>query len=85
MKNEVKELLTEELGNDLGEVNQKSSKGAVLGIAAVTVGVLLFKFRHKIGAKIENKMVKALTKKGYTVYSQTELAEIGDNIDEILV
>ena len=81
MKNEVKEVLDEELVNDLGNVN-KPSKGAFLGIAAAAVAasVLLFKFRKKIGSGIDKVMVNKLTKKGYSVCSPKELEVIGDDL-----
>ena len=82
MEKEVKELLTEE-DNRLVEVSQKSSKGTFLGIVAVASAVLLFKFRRKIGTKLENTMVKTLTKKGYSILPPT--AEISNEIEEILV
>lgn len=85
MNNEVKEVLDEELVNEIGNVN-KPSKGAFLGItAAVAASVLLFKFRKKIGSRIDKVMANKLTKKGYTVCSPKELENIGEELlEEVL-
>lgn len=80
MENELNEVLVEENGALPTEANHKSSKGLILGIAAVTA-VLLFRFRKRISTKIENSMVKKLGKKGYSVISPTELNELTDDID----
>lgn len=81
MENEVKEVLVEGQEGIMmpSETNQKSSKGVLLGIATVAA-VLLFKFRKKIGTKIENSMVKKLGKKGYSVISPSEIAELSDEV-----
>ena len=80
MENELNEVLVEENGVLSTETNRKSSKGVILGIAAVAA-VLLFKFRRKISAKIENSMVKKLGKKGYSIMSPLEMNELTDDID----
>lgn len=87
MENELNEVLVEGQEGivESSVSNQKSSKGVFLGIAAVAA-VLLFKFRKKIGTKIENAMVKRLDRKGYSVISPSEIAELSeeviiDNID----
>lgn len=83
MENEVKEVLDEELGNELGNVNRKSSKVKILGIATVTaVTAVLLKFRNKINARIERKMVNKLTKKGYSVISPVDSEKIADELLE---
>lgn len=67
MENEVKEVLEEGVVDELDNVNQKSSKVAIFGAVAAVTG-LLFVFRKKISARVEKRMVKKLTKKGYSVY-----------------
>lgn len=72
MENEVVELLDEEVV--VAEVAQANHApvAIILGVVGVTAAALLFKFRHKINAKIENNMVKKLTKKGYVVQKITD-------------
>ena len=85
MENEVKELLDDELNNELGKVNRKASKGMILGITAVAVSALLFRFRNKINTKIEGSMVRKLSKKGYTVLEPVATTELTDKIDDALL
>ena len=68
MENEIKEILDEGTVTELNTVNTRSKIAGILGIAAIATTSLLFVFRKKIAAKHEEKMVKKLTKKGYTVY-----------------
>lgn len=83
MENEVKEVLDEVTGNETVNTKRKSSKVAIIGIATTAVA-LLVAFRKKIGAKIDGRMVKRLTKKGYTVNSPVDLEVISDDLlDEI--
>ena len=74
MENE-KNVLVEEAGNLTEEINHKTSKVAILGIAAVTAAALLLKFRRKISSKIENVMVRKLSKKGYAVLPEIDISE----------
>lgn len=83
MEKEVKELLDEGLSNELDNVSRKSSRGTLLGVAAIAVTTaLLFKFRNKIGSKIDKIMVKKLTNKGYAVHAPAELELISDELLE---
>lgn len=82
MGKELQEVMGEEMVNELEEVNNKPSKGAVLGIAIAAVAGVLFAFRKKINAKIEGSMVKKLSKKGYTVIEPKLSEEIQDKILE---
>jgi hypothetical protein len=66
MKNEVNEILEGDVVNELGNVNPKPSKVAIFGIVAATAGLFVV-FRKKIRTKMEKRMVKKLTKKGYTI------------------
>ena len=82
MEKEVKELLDAETVNDVNNVN-KSSKGTFLGITAtIAASVLLFKFRKKIGSKIDKIMVNKLTKKGYTVCTPEDIANLSEDLLE---
>lgn len=78
MENEVKEVLDEVVENEAVTTNRKPAKAAIIGIAAATVA-LLVAFRKKIGAKIDGRMVKRLTKKGYTIDSPVDLKAISDD------
>lgn len=71
MENEVKETLEEGMTTETGKLNGKKSKAIIVGGVAIA-SMLLFKFRNKINAKIENAMVKKLTKKGYNIQSPKE-------------
>lgn len=83
MENEVKEVLDEVVENEVVTTNRKSPKAAIIGVAAAAVA-LLVAFRKKIGVKIDDSMVKRLTKKGYTVNSPVDLAVITDDLlDEV--
>lgn len=84
MENEVKEVLAEEATNPTEGASRKSSKGAILGIVAVTTVALLLKFRGKIGTKIENAMAKRLGKKGYAILSPDEMEELPKAVTEII-
>lgn len=80
MENEVKEVLVEEVVNneETVMVDNKPSKALLIG-GLVAIGAILFKFRNKIGTKLDGFMVKKLTKKGYSVYSPTDLEVISDD------
>ena len=82
MENEVKEVLDEVAENEVVTTNRKSPKAAIIGIAAATVA-LLVAFRKKIGAKIDGRMVKRLTKKGYSVINPTDLVVTDDLLEEV--
>lgn len=80
MENLLNEEMVEETVVPSTEANRKSSKGLILGVATIAA-VVLFKFRKKIGTRIENSMVKKLGKKGYSVISPAELNDLTDDID----
>lgn len=79
MENEVKEVMDEVVGNEAVTTNRKAPKAAIIGIAVATVA-LLVAFRKKIAAKNEARMVKKLTKKGYTVNSPSTFEDISDDL-----
>ena len=81
MENEVKEVLDEVVGNESSNVSRKSSKVAIFGLAATAVA-LLVAFRKKISARVDGRMVKRLTKRGYTVHTPVEVEVIPDNLLE---
>ena len=87
MEKELNEvILEEELGNETVKTKRDFSKVKVLGIAAMaSVTALLFKFRKKINTKIEGRMVKSLTKKGYTILDPVNTSEISEKIEETLL
>lgn len=60
------EVLEEGVSNELGNANHKRSKLMTVGIAAAAIG-LYVAFRKKIKARAEKRMIKKLTKRGYTV------------------
>ena len=68
MENELNELMEVGTSNELEKVSRKPSKVAIFGIVAATVAGLSLAFRKKIKARAEKRMVKKLTKRGYTVY-----------------
>lgn len=80
MENLLNEEMVEETVVPSTEANRKSSKGLILGVVTIAA-VVLFKFRKKIGTRIENSMVKKLGKKGYSVISPAELNDLTDDID----
>lgn len=86
MEKELNEVVLEEgLNNETVETNHKFSKVKVLGIVAMaSATALLLKFRKKINTKIENRMVKKLTKKGYIISNPTELEIMADDIIDAL-
>lgn len=81
MENELNEVMEVGVSNELENVSRKPSKVAIFGIAAAAITGLVVAFRKKIGARMEKRMVKKLTKKGYTVY-EPELEVFSDNTVE---
>lgn len=77
---ELNETLVEEVvdNNETVVADKKSSKAFLIG-GLVAIGAILFGFRKKISAKIDASMVKKLTKKGYSIYSPTDLSVISDD------
>ena len=60
------EVLEEGVSEVTETVRRGPSKGLIIGITAATVGLFVV-FRKKIKARAEKRMVKKLTKRGYTV------------------
>lgn len=68
-----KETLEEEVVTEIAEANTGNSKAKIVGIVAGAATLLSFIFRKKIGAGIEKRMVKKLTKKGYDIQPPVEV------------
>ena len=73
MENEV-EVLDGEVVQEVGEAC-KSTKWPIIGGIAVAIAIPVIFLRKKIRAKVEKRMVKKLTKKGYAIYGPTTLKE----------
>ena len=82
MEHETNEMLEATLGNESVSTNRKSPKAVLLG-AAVAISALFIAFRKKINAKVENCMVKRLTKKGYIVSDPIKFEDLPDTNIEI--
>lgn len=76
------EVLEEGVGNATETVRRGPSKGVIIGVTAAAIGLLVV-FRKKIRARAEKRMVKKLTKKGYTVYEPIQDKDFDEVLDPV--